>query len=63
MKPDIRLQDMNGWTVVHHIVKPMEYGYFQNYDLLELLAPSKKLVNTKNKAGLTAYQMAVSLNS
>jgi len=54
--------DRSGKTVIHHVVQPLEFGYYQNIEILEFLAPLCPL-NQKDNLGMSPYELALSLNS
>jgi ankyrin repeat protein/predicted DNA-binding WGR domain protein len=47
---DARVKDKEGKTLIHHVVKPREFGAFENSALLEMLAPYCD-VNQKDNSG------------
>ncbi|XP_078675989.1 poly [ADP-ribose] polymerase tankyrase-like isoform X2 [Branchiostoma floridae x Branchiostoma belcheri] len=61
IKPDLGAMDNKGWTVVHHLVQPMEYGSFENVEILELLHKEGAPLDVKDKAGKTPLDYAQGL--
>lgn len=50
LKPDCNIVDIKGRGLIHHIVKPMDFGYFQNTNLLTYFSEKCDL-NLKDKNG------------
>ena len=49
-----RLSDHNGKTLLHYVVCPLEYGSYENIDMLKLIYQHfKELINTPDKHGRT----------
>ncbi|XP_066280586.1 poly [ADP-ribose] polymerase tankyrase-like isoform X1 [Branchiostoma lanceolatum] len=61
IKPDLGAMDNKGWTVVHHLVQPMEYGSYENVEILELLHKEGAPLDVKDKAGKTPLDYALGL--
>ncbi|XP_078592750.1 poly [ADP-ribose] polymerase tankyrase-like isoform X2 [Branchiostoma floridae x Branchiostoma japonicum] len=61
IKPDLGAMDNKGWTVVHHLVQPMEYGSYENVEILELLHKEGAPLAVKDKAGKTPLDYAHAL--
>ena len=51
-KVDTKIVDKEGRTIVHHIVCPLDFGSYENVDMLEFLAP-KANFNAEDKKGVT----------
>ena len=51
--------DLQGWTVIHHLVSPLEYGTFDNEELLYVLYKVGASLNEKDAAGLTPLNRAL----
>ena len=51
--------DSQGWTVIHHIVSPLEYGTYDNQELLYVLYKAGASLGTKDAAGLTPLNRAL----
>lgn len=58
-KVNVNASDREGWTVMHHIVCPLEYGTFDNIELAKILANAGAPLNRPNNAGETPLEMAV----
>ena len=50
---DLRARDSQGWSVIHHLVSPLEYGTYDNVGLLKILYDSGAPIRTTDNAGLT----------
>ena len=48
--PDLTVLDNKGRNIIHHIVKPMEFGYYMNINLLEFFSDKADL-DLKDKDG------------
>ena len=49
---DTRVRDVRGRTVIHHVVQPLEYGSYENVEMLEFLAKHAD-VNQPDNEGRT----------
>ncbi|XP_052057851.1 poly [ADP-ribose] polymerase tankyrase-like isoform X2 [Mytilus californianus] len=58
---DVRLNatDSQGWTAVHHLVCPLDYGTFDNEEILFVLAKVGADIQTKDNAGLSPLDHAL----
>jgi ankyrin repeat protein len=45
--------DKEGWSVVHHIVNPTEFGSYENVEFLKLLASKGARLDLEDKKGHT----------
>lgn len=50
--------DEKGWTLVHHIVQPLEFGSYENAEILKRALEEGFVWDKPNPEGLTPYQMA-----
>lgn len=51
--------DSQGWTAVHHLVCPLEYGTFDNEEMLFVLAKVGADIQKKDNAGLSPLDHAL----
>ena len=51
--------DSQGWTVIHHLVSPLEYGTYDNQELLYVLHKAGASINEKDTAGMTPLNRAL----
>ena len=51
--------DQQGWTVIHHLVSPIEYGTYDNVHLLKILVDAGAPLQQKDNAGLTPLDYAL----
>ncbi|XP_074658150.1 poly [ADP-ribose] polymerase tankyrase-like [Tubulanus polymorphus] len=58
-KVDLNVQDKQGWTVIHHLVCPLDDGTYDNVELLKLLVENGAVMNTKDRNGLTPLDYAL----
>lgn len=58
LKPSLTVVDNNGKDIMHHIVSPMKYGYYQNTELLYFFAGVGAPLDTVDKAGHTPMYYA-----
>ena len=56
---NLNAADSQGWTVIHHLVSPLEYGTFDNEELLYVLFKAGASLNEKDAAGLTPLNRAL----
>lgn len=56
---DVNATDPQGWTVVHHLVCPLEYGTFDNEEILHVLWKAGADVQRKDNAGLSPLDHAL----
>lgn len=56
---NLNAADSQGWTVIHHLVSPLEYGTFDNEELLYILFRAGASLNEKDAAGLTPLNRAL----
>ncbi|XP_041358942.1 poly [ADP-ribose] polymerase tankyrase-like [Gigantopelta aegis] len=56
---NVNLCDMNGWTVLHHIACPLNNGSFDNDEMVFVLHKVGLRLNTRNKDGNTALDLAL----
>lgn len=57
-KSNLNVQDSNGKTAVHLVVSPLEYGSYENVEILELLASHGADLNVKDSNGKTPMYYA-----
>eukprot|EP01105_Mastigella_eilhardi_P025706 TRINITY_DN707_c0_g1_i5.p1 TRINITY_DN707_c0_g1~~TRINITY_DN707_c0_g1_i5.p1 ORF type:complete len:2532 (-),score=631.38 TRINITY_DN707_c0_g1_i5:1348-8943(-) len=57
-KPDLTPQDNLGKTVLHYAVCPLDYGSYENVELLNLLVANGAPLDTKDNKGCTALHYA-----
>lgn len=58
---NLAAQDVDGWTVIHHIVNPLPQFCYTNTVVLNLLAEMGAPLDTPNTAEETPLQMATKL--
>ena len=51
-------KDQQGWSAVHHLVCPLEYGTYDNVQLLALLHAAGANITAADSAGLTPLDYA-----
>ncbi|KAK3611456.1 hypothetical protein CHS0354_032737 [Potamilus streckersoni] len=56
---DLNAKDSQGWTVVHHIVCPLEYGTYDNDEMLFVLHNAGASINQKDHVGLSPLDHAL----
>ena len=56
---NINAADSQGWTAIHHLVSPLEYGTYDNEELLYVLFKAGASINEKDAAGLTPLNRAL----
>ncbi|KAL3874859.1 hypothetical protein ACJMK2_037816 [Sinanodonta woodiana] len=56
---DLNAKDSQGWTVVHHIVCPLEYGTYDNDEILFVLHNAGASINQKDHVGLSPLDHAL----
>ena len=56
---NVNAADSQGWTVIHHLVSPLEYGTYDNEELLYVLFKAGASINEKDAAGLTPLNRAL----
>lgn len=57
-KSNLNVKDSNGKTAVHLVVSPVEYGSYENVEILELLAKHGADLNVKDSNGKTPMHYA-----
>ncbi len=57
-KSNLNVQDAEGKTAVHMVVSPLEFGSYENVEILELLANHGADLNIKDNNGKTAMYYA-----
>lgn len=55
----LNAMDSQGWTAVHHLVCPLDYGTFDNEEILYVLAKVGADIQTKDNAGLSPLDHAL----
>ncbi|KAH9523062.1 hypothetical protein Btru_065649 [Bulinus truncatus] len=60
---DLSITDKNGWTAVHHAASSLEYGTFDNAEIVYLLGKAGAPLETKNKADQTPMELAQKNNA
>ncbi|XP_045173685.2 poly [ADP-ribose] polymerase tankyrase-like [Mercenaria mercenaria] len=60
---DLTVKDKFGWTVIHHLVSPLDYGTFDDEEILFVLAKAGAPLDTENKQGETPLKMALRIGS
>lgn len=60
---DLAATDKFGWTVIHHLVSPLDYGTFDNEEMLYVLAKAGAPLDTENKQGETPLKMALRIGA
>lgn len=58
---DLSAQDINGWTVIHHIISPLPEYCYTSVVILNLLAELGAPLDTPNASNETPLQMAQNL--
>lgn len=56
---DLQAKDSNGWTVMHHLVSPLEYGTYDNEEIFYVLSKVGAPLNVENSKGETPLKMAL----
>ncbi|XP_071081128.1 poly [ADP-ribose] polymerase tankyrase-like [Haliotis cracherodii] len=56
---DLDATDNQGWTVIHHLVSPLELGTFDQVELLCTLAHTGAILDKKDNAGLSPLDYAL----
>ncbi|XP_055957133.1 poly [ADP-ribose] polymerase tankyrase [Patella vulgata] len=56
---DVTCVDGLGWNVIHHVVASLDYGTFDNEELIYILAKAGASVTQKDKAGLSPLDHAL----
>lgn len=56
---NLNAQDKSGWTALHHCVRPLSLGTFDNAEIVWTLAKAGANLNMKDKDGLTPLDMAL----
>ena len=51
--------DTQGWTAIHHLVAPLEFGTFDEVDMLNILVGAGADHDKKDNAGLTPLDHAL----
>lgn len=57
-KPEYHAKDLNGKSPIHHVVLPLEFGSYENLEILKLLIPLFDY-NTLDNKGLTPLDYAL----
>ncbi|KAI8784708.1 poly [ADP-ribose] polymerase tankyrase [Biomphalaria glabrata] len=60
---DLSIVDKNGWTAVHHAVCSLEYGTFDNAEIVYLLGKAGASLEAKNKSDQTPMELAQKSNA
>ena len=56
---NVNAADSQGWTAVHHLVCPLDYGTFDNEEMLFVLAKVAADIQKKDNAGLSPLDHAL----
>ena len=56
---DVNVVDIQGWTVIHHLVCPINHGTYDNVRLLKMLVDAGAPVQRQDKAGLAPLDYAL----
>ena len=56
---DMHATDAQGWTAIHHLVAPLDYGSYDNVEMLKILYDNHTNIWEKDHAGLTALDYAL----
>ncbi len=59
LKPSLTVLDTKGKSLIHHIVSPMKFGFYQNTKLLNYFAGVGAPLNIKDKEGHTPMYYAI----
>jgi hypothetical protein len=60
---DLTVTDKFGWTVIHHLVSPLDYGTFDDEEILYVLAKAGAPLVTESKRGETPLKMALRIGA
>lgn len=60
---DLKAVDENGWTVIHHLVSPLEFGTYDDEEILYILAKAGAPLETANKQGETPLKLALRIGA
>lgn len=55
---NLKAADHQGCTVLHHLVKPLSYGCFENVRLLKALVDAGAAIDAKDHSGKTPLDLA-----
>jgi ankyrin repeat protein/predicted DNA-binding WGR domain protein len=55
--------DQSGRNCLHYIVQPLQYGSYENQELLKLLLSTKEITDNPDSKGKTAYSLALNQRS
>ena len=58
-KVNLKAQDKNGWTVLHHLACSLPLGTYDNVQMLKLLFENGASLSQTNKAGKTPLDFAL----
>ena len=56
---DVNKTDSDGWSAIHHLVAPLDFGTYDNVEILVLLVKNGTLINTENHDRLTPLDLAL----
>lgn len=56
---DLDITDSQGWTAIHHAVCPLDYGTYDNAELIYVLAKAGSSLTKKDHAGLPPLEWAL----
>ena len=58
---NLRARDSQGWSVLHHLVSPLDFGTYDSLAMLRILydVGGKQLLKIQDKAGLTAVDYSL----
>ncbi len=56
---DLTAVDSQGWSILHHVVSPMNYGTYDNVMLLKMLINAGAPLQQQDNAGLTPLDYAL----
>jgi ankyrin repeat protein len=57
-KLDPNVQDANGKTALHYVVNPLDFGSYENVQMLLTLAKAGADVNVKDKQGACSLSLS-----
>ena len=56
---NLGVQDAQGWSTIHHVVAPLEYGSYDNVEMLDILVNAGAPLQQRDNAGLMALDYAL----
>lgn len=60
---NLEAKDKNSWTVIHHLVSPMDYGTYDNEEIFYVLSKVGAPLKVENSKGETPLKMALRIGA